>query len=196
MKIQILLLFLCFTFSTFGQIPTKPEDISPLLIGEKIPELRLRSSTSQLVNLKQYSSNKPTILVFYRGGWCPFCNKQLSGIAEVEAEILKLGYQIVAISPDQISKLKETSEKIKSNYLLLSDSASVLATAMGIVFKVPNHYLKVIDEASGSKNKEFLSVPAVFVLNTKGEIEFEYINPNFKNRLSSKLLLSVLKGLN
>ena len=85
-----------------------------------------------------------SILIFYRGGWCPYCTKQLSGIAEVESEILKLGYQIIAVSPDQISKLNETGDKSKLNYQLLSDSASILANAMGLVFKAPNHYLKIV----------------------------------------------------
>jgi peroxiredoxin len=191
-----LLFSFAITFSSFAQIPGKPEGISPLLIGETIPDLNLKSSKSQVVNIKNRIMEKPTVLIFYRGGWCPYCNKQLSGIAEVESEILKLGYQIIAVSPDQIPKLSETEAKSNLNYQLLSDSACILANAMGIVFNVPNHYLKVIDEASGGKNKELLPVPAVFVLNTKGEIDFEYINPNFKNRLTSKLLMAVLKGLN
>ena len=26
-------------------------------------------------------SEKPTVLIFYRGGWCPFCNRELGELA-------------------------------------------------------------------------------------------------------------------
>jgi peroxiredoxin len=190
------LLFLFFlSTKVFAQLPARPEDISPLLIGEKIPVANLKNEKGQTVSLASLLAEKPTVLIFYRGGWCPYCNKHLSDIAEAEAKILALGYQIVAISPDKATKLEETAGKQKLNYHLLSDSAGQLIREMGIGFQVPKHYQKTIFDASDGKNTEVLPVPSLFILNQKGEILFEFIQPNFKNRISSKLLLSVLEGL-
>ncbi|ULT24851.1 redoxin domain-containing protein [Sphingobacterium sp. E70] len=36
------------------------------------------------IDIGKAISQKPTILVFYRGGWCPYCNLQLSGLQEIE----------------------------------------------------------------------------------------------------------------
>jgi peroxiredoxin len=85
--------------------------------------------------------------------------------------------------------------KQKLNYHLFSDSAGAFAKSMGISFQAPNHYLKLINESSLGRNKESIPVPSLFVVNTKQEILFEHIQPNFKNRISSKLLLSVLEAL-
>jgi peroxiredoxin len=46
-------------------------------------------------------SGQPAILVFYRGGWCPYCNLQLSELRLVESEAKALGYRMIAISPDR-----------------------------------------------------------------------------------------------
>ena len=120
---------LCIALLAFGllvqaqnELPKSATDIAPLLIGEKIPNLILKSAEDKEFNLKDLFKQKRTILVFYRGGWCPYCNLHLSALAEAEKELLELGYQIVAISPDSPKNLKVTEEKDKVNYLLLSDS--------------------------------------------------------------------------
>ena len=193
-KVVFLFLFLGST-NVFGQLASKPEEISPLLIGEQIPELGLTNANGQKVNLKNLASTQPTILIFFRGGWCPYCNKHLAEVGEIESKIKALGYQIIAISPDQSSKLAEAASKQKLGYQLLSDSACHFASKMGIAYQAPNHYLKTINESSGGLNTKALPVPALFVLDKNGAILFEHINPDFKKRISANYLLSVLEGL-
>ena len=138
---------------------------------------------------------KPTILLFYRGRWCPFCNAQLAEIQTIENQIIKLGYQIVAISPDSPENLKLTDEKNKLTYSLYADSDGTLIKSIGIAFKSPEKYGFMLSEKSGGLNDGFLPVPSVFVVDTSGKILFEYINPDYKTRLSSSLLLAVLQNL-
>lgn len=95
----ILALFTAVSLSAQPDLPPKAEDISPLLIGETLPNLPVYSMDNVATNLGDILS-KPTVLVFYRGSWCPYCNVPLSELAKIEADVLKLGYQIVAISPD------------------------------------------------------------------------------------------------
>lgn len=176
--------------------PTNAEDISPLLIGEKLPEIMLADAIGKDVQLKKLLAAKPTILVFYRGGWCPYCNLQLSGLQEIEQDLTKLGYQVVAVSTDKPENLKASMDKGKLSYILLSDADLSLAKAMGIVFKAPEHYQKFLSETTGGKNKDMLlPVPAVYILNKDGEIRFEYIEPNFKERISPELLKAAATSL-
>ena len=90
-SIQLLLLFLFISTIGNAQIPQNAEDISPLLIGETLPEASLLDENGESVNLHEEIAKKKTVLVFYRGGWCPYCNMQLAGLAESEAAILGLG---------------------------------------------------------------------------------------------------------
>lgn len=52
-----------------GKVPTDPGDIRPLLIGAKIPELTLKTVDGDPFDLNSAVSERPTLLVFYRGGW-------------------------------------------------------------------------------------------------------------------------------
>jgi peroxiredoxin len=178
-----------------NDLPKQAIEIAPLLIGEKIPSITLKSVDNTDVDLLELISKKRTVLVFYRGGWCPYCNAHLAALAEAEKELLDLGYQIIAISPDAPKSLKVTDDKEKLNYLLLSDSVGELSKAVGIAFEAPENYKATIAKGSDGVNNSFLPVPAVFILNVNAEIEFEHIAPNFKNRISNDLLIAVAKSL-
>lgn len=183
------------TVNAQNTVPKTALDTTPLLIGEKIPNATLKTSANTDVKISDLLKKKKTVLVFYRGGWCPYCNMHLQALAEAEKEILDLGYQIAAVSPDAPKNLKSTEEKDKVKYTLLSDSKGELINAMGIAFQVPENYKSVINANSNGENKSFLPVPSVFIVNEEGEILFEYISPNFKHRISNELLVSVLKTL-
>lgn len=198
MNKQILTLIVALiTATTFAQneLPKTATEISPLLVGEKIPNISLKSIDNVDVNLMDLMSQKKTILVFYRGGWCPYCNIHLAALGEAEKELLDLGYQIVAVSPDAPKSLKVTDEKEKLNYLLLSDSNGELSKAVGIAFQAPKGYEPYISGSSDGKNTTFLPVPTVFIFNQKGEIQFEHITPDYKQRISNTLLIAAAKSI-
>lgn len=183
------------------QVPATAEDIHPLLVGAEIPELTLRNSEGDPVDLNAVISNKPTVLLFYRGGWCPVCNMQLSGIKTIESELVRLGYQFIGISADRPEKIRSTIKKHDQKYLLLSDNKMTGAKAFGIAFKVDektlNKYKEYgidLEDASGETH-HILPVPAVFVIGTDGIIKFEYINPDYRVRLDPEVLLAAAKAV-
>jgi peroxiredoxin len=178
------------------QLPAFAEDISPLLIGETVPDMALLDISRDSVRLSDLLSVKPTVLIVYRGGWCPFCNRHLGEIGQITDQIHMLGYQIIAVSPDVMSGLREeTIEKESVSYQLLADGDGSFCRAMGIAFRAPERYSDRLSERSGGANTGYLPVPALFVINTEGAILFEHISPNYKQRMSAKFLLAVLEGL-
>ncbi|MGD1841468.1 MAG: peroxiredoxin-like family protein [Thermonemataceae bacterium] len=203
--------FLCLAFMLFSfqpvqvteePVPTKPEDVSPLLIGEQVPDLMVEDLAGKKQSLKALVAKQKTILIFYRGGWCPFCNKHLAALGKLEEKLRADGYQIVAISPDKASELKKTTDKLELPYTLLSDNDMEAAKQFGIAFQVSDEVLKKYKEygidlstSSGGGNKDLLPVPSVFFLDKEGTIKFEYINPNFKERVPEALLLAAAKSM-
>ena len=177
-------------------IPLVAEDISPILIGETLPNANFQNVEGEYVQLKALLEEKPTVLVFYRGGWCPYCNVQLSGLVEIEEDVLELGYQIVAISPDDYKNLQSTIENNSTKYKLLSDPNGKFIKEIGIAFKTSSS-LKEYITGKGQKGEtsSVMPAPTVMIVDKKGVIKFEYINPNYKERISGEMLLSVLKTI-
>jgi len=185
----------------FGQaqnqtIPEKPEDISPLLIGETIPTATLKDAMGHPFPMKANIADAPTVLVFYRGGWCPFCNRQLAGLQEILPELKTMGYQLWAVSTDAPDGLSASADEQHLDYTLLSDADLAVSKQFGIAFKAPVNYHDMLPRTSGGMNKDLLlPVPAVFIVDKQGTIRFEYINPDFKQRMDSNLLLAVARHL-
>jgi peroxiredoxin len=194
MKTIYLLVTLVITNFIFAQLPAKAEDVSPLLIGEKVPEVSLTDINNKSVNSSSIF-NKKTVLIFYRGTWCPYCNKHLMEIQEVEKELTSLGYQIVAVSPDAPTFLSETEKKDKLSYQLFSDADGTFTKQFGLAFSTPEKYQKMLSKYSDNKNAGFLPAPALYIINEKGEIEYLHVNPDYSKRISAKMLLAVTKAL-
>lgn len=176
--------------------PKQSTDISPLLIGEKIPAVKVPAADGRLYDLNAAVSQKPTILIFYRGGWCPFCNRELADIQSIQTNLVKLGYQIIAISTDSPRNLSKSAEKNQLTYTLLSDADLAVSKQFGLAFEAPVAYSKTLETGSDGKNvNKLLPVPSVFILDKKGVIQFEYINPDYRQRISPELMIAVAETL-
>ena len=196
MKRLLLITLLFIGCSDQQAIPLVAEDISPILIGETLPNGNFQNVEGEYIQLKAILEEKPTILVFYRGGWCPYCNVQLSGLVEIEEDILELGYQIVAISPDDYKNLQSTIENNSTKYKLLSDPNGEFIQEIGIAFKTSSSLKEyIIGKGQKGETSSVMPAPTVMIVDKKGVIKFEYINPNYKERISGDMLLSVLKTL-
>jgi peroxiredoxin len=184
-----------------GQVPTSALDVSPLLIGESVPDGSLTDTKGNTVSFYSLISEKPAVVIFYRGDWCSNCINHFS--AEITPNlqaISDLGYKLIAISPDAPDKLLSTSEKTKIDpSMLFGDCDVSLAKAFGIAWKQGDRMKDMIIQASGGKNTEpLLPVPAVYVIGADKKILFEYINPNGPQsalRMKWKLLQPILQAL-
>ncbi|KZN37159.1 hypothetical protein N480_15300 [Pseudoalteromonas luteoviolacea S2607] len=184
--------------ATVTNISNSPESVSPLLPGLQAPTLTLKNSQGKAVNLATLYKNKTSIVVVYRGGWCPYCTRQLKGIQAIESQIASLDAQIIAVSPDSPDVLaKSTIES--PNYLLLSDNEMAYAQALGLAYFLDNKTATAYRNKLGvnfvdldGNDRVALPVPAVFVIDKKGLVQFQYANPNYKVRLDEKVLLAAV----
>ncbi|MCL4179700.1 MAG: AhpC/TSA family protein [Verrucomicrobia bacterium] len=174
---------------------------APLKEGDSIPDVKLRTETNREVSLRKLVAEKPTVLIFYRGGWCPFCTRHLSDLVGIEQDLEKAGAQLLAISMDQPSKLRETPNRDQLGYRLLSDSEALAAKAFGIAFQVEDDLVKKykesyqIDlEAASGQTHHILPHPAVYVADRNGRIRFAYVNPDYQVRLEPAKILERVKG--
>lgn len=185
-----------------GRVADRADDIHPLFVGMKVPDVVLTDVQGKEVKLHSLLEKRPTVLIFYRGGWCPYCNLQLEQLHTIESEVLNEGYQIVAVSADRPENIETSIEKHELHYTLLSDSTMNAAKAFGLAFRVDKEALEKSKkyaatlEAGSGLSHHILPVPAVFIVQKDGSIIFEYVNPNFKVRLNAQVLLAILKAEN
>jgi len=179
------------------KVAASADETHPLGLGAKIPDhMQLIDIDGKPFNLNAAVAAKPTILIFYRGSWCPFCNLQMAQLEEIEPKLEAQGYQILAISPDLPSNLQVSVGKHHLTYTLLSDSNMGTSEAFGLAYHVDDDtYAHMssfgvnLEAATGTKQRE-LPVPAAYVLDRFGTIRFAYSNPNFRVRVDPQKLLT------
>jgi peroxiredoxin len=181
-------------------IAASPEAANPLGVGATAPGAMLTAIDGTKFDLAKAFAEKPTVLVFYRGSWCPFCNRQLAALGELEPKLLALGYQIIAVSPDTADGLKTMAGKNKLPYRLLSDRAMIASSAYGVAFRMPDatekfYRSKGVDLAPipGGEGA-WLPVPTVYLIGRDGVIKFAFSNPDYKVRLSTEALLAAAQA--
>jgi peroxiredoxin len=125
--------------------------------------------------------------------------KQFVQLREIESQLRDLGVQLLAISPDKPSKVRETIDKHKMSFILLSDCDMAAARRFRVAYKLDDQTLAEfkkynidVEDASGQSH-HMLPVPAVFLVATNGLIQFEYVNPDYTVRLDPELLLAAAK---
>jgi peroxiredoxin len=93
---------------------------------------------AQPVTLDQLVESGPAVIVFYRGGWCPYCNLALRTYQrELLPELAAFGARLVAISPQSPDQSLSTAEKAELEFTVLSDPGNRVARGVGIVFQQP-----------------------------------------------------------
>jgi len=180
-----------------NKIAKSAEDICPVKIGTEIPSALIKSINGNELDIKEIAKDQKSIIIFYRGGWCPYCNMHLSELQKIEDDIVKLGYKIIAISMDKPENLTSTITEHKMKYELYSDSKANACKEFGIAFKLLESevdklksYHMDIENSSGESH-HILPVPSLFLVDQEGIIQFTYVNVDYKVRMDASSILEI-----
>ncbi len=195
-----LLLSLSVEATSRSSIADSAQQVNPLMNSMSIGDITLKDADGNSVSLNQMLKAKPAVVLFYRGGWCPYCNRQLADLTKVEQSILDLGYQIIAISPDSPARLQQQKFKTENQALLLSDDQLAATRAFGLAFYLDDAVAAKYRDKLGvtfvdleGTHKVALPAPAAYILNQKGEVLFNYVNPDYSVRIPGDLLYHAAK---
>jgi peroxiredoxin len=184
----LLVLTLAAAAAAGGASPDDPARVKPLEVGVTAPAFSVREADGKPFRFEPKKLSKPTMLIFYRGGWCPYCNAHLKDLRTAVPQVSELGFDVLFLSTDRPAILS-SSLKEPVDYHLLSDSEVNAARAFGVAFRMDDAtYAKYksygldLEETQGATHHE-LPVPAVFIVDRKGTIRFAHTNADYTQRL-------------
>ena len=180
------------------KLASGPEDVEPLEVGDKAPAFTVYRVDGAPYRFDPGALERPTLLITFRGGWCPFCNAQLSGLRNVLPEIRQGGMDVLFLSGDRPEILysslqQDTQDSIAGrDYELLSDAELEAASALGIAYRVPANTKDSYEQRGRDMARSSidlhgaLPLPSVFIVDTNGDIAFAYSNPDIRVRLPAE----------
>ncbi len=179
-----------------------PETDKPgLPVGSKAPDAILHDIVGEEVALRNIYADGPVVVVFYRGGWCPFCNKALANWQSHMSELEAAGATLIAISPETTEHMLETAEKSALECMTLVDSNGEAMRRFRVAFQLSPEDQKRykgfgvdLPKKNATKNWE-LPAPATFVIDQKGVIRWMHADWDYKKRAEPADVLRALKAL-
>jgi len=170
-----------------------------LKVGNKMPPFTLPDANGELISSDKLLKRGSLIISFYRGGWCSYCNMELTSLQGLLSEYGASNATLVAISPEPMDDALATQKKNELGFSLLSDNNNKVARSMGLVYEVPK---EVVDVAKSEFNLDFskynktekheLPIPATYVVGSDGTIIFDFVKPDYTQRAEPLDILDAL----
>ena len=168
-------------------------------VGDRAPAIVLINAKGETVDVAALLKKGPVIVIFYRGGWCPYCNLELKAYQDVLPEIVAAGATLVAISPEKPDDTLSTAEKNALAFEVLSDVGQKVGRAFGLVYdftdelKTAYQGFKLdIPAHNGTPGEWALPVSATYVIDRNGMIIYAYTDPDYRDRADPREVLKVL----
>jgi peroxiredoxin len=167
--------------------------------GDKAPGFTGYDQTGKMTTLDDLLKKGPVVLFFYRGNWCPACNKQLSSYQDSVKLITDQGFTLIAITPESIEFVEQTVKLHNLTFPVIYDCQEKIMQDYKGMFNVTKDFqelvqdkLKVNIAEHNGRDVAHLPVTATYVINRNGIITAAHFNPDYHNRASVKWIIKNL----
>lgn len=176
-------------------------EATALQLGAELPDLTLPDATGRPIDLRALNASGPLVIVFYRGGWCPYCNLELREWQRLLPQLRGLGATLVAISPQTPDNSLSTAEKNELAFPVLSDSHLAAAKAFGIAFTLSpalvGLYAKVGNDLPtlNGNGQWVLPIPATYLIDASGRVAMAHVEADYRQRAEPQSVLQAIQNL-
>lgn len=186
-------------FNTLGsgvqELKNAYDPSKTIQVGQAFPSFELQDATGKLVARDTLLGDGASLISFYRGEWCPYCNLELRVLQKHLPEFKAKGVSLVAISPQLPDNSISTVDKHELQFTVLSDVDNKLARQLGIVWSQPDTFRPLFQGFGvdwqglyGNENLE-VPIPATFLIDKNGVVRNMFLDPDFTKRLDPETAL-------
>jgi peroxiredoxin len=176
--------------------------VGAVAAGDTLDAFTLPDATGQARTLDELTSEGPAVIVFYRGGWCPYCNLTLRTYErDLLPQLAAYSARLVAISPETPDASLTTQERAELTYTVLSDTGAQLAATLGITFDpseeglAAQRKLGVDIRTTRADGGTLLPMPTVLIVDQGHTVRFVDIHPDYTGRTEVTDILAALRAL-
>jgi|GEM_PF-889085 len=166
--------------------------------GEIAPDFSLPNGKGTQVNLYEKLENGPLALVWYRGGWCPYCNLTLQAYSHLYNDFKKKGYDVIAISPEIPDSSYSTANELSLPFEVVSDQGNIIAEKYGLKYRVTDEVKEWYDRGFGmakynGEDSGTLPIAGTYIIGKNKQIIESYFLPDYRMRIEPGQILEALE---
>ncbi len=156
--------------------------------GKRLPKFSLKNADGTTISSEDLTS-KPTILMFYRGNWCPLCMAQIKELAGRYRDLEDAGVRVALISPQPHENTAELAKKFNVNFDFLTDEGNRAARLLGINSE---NGIPLGMQMMGYDSETVL--PTVIITDASGKIIWTHETDNYRVRPEPEVFLEILRN--
>jgi peroxiredoxin len=171
-------------------------------VGATLPDAELIDPHGTTTTLFEALGDRMSVLVFYRGGWCPYCSITLNAYqAQLVPELARRGVALVAISPQAPDGSLSTQEKNDLTFTVLSDPANQVAKTVGIL-TAPSSEARAAQLELGldltvvnADGTTGLPMPTTVIVDADHVVRWRDVHPDYTTRSEPDQILAALDAV-
>jgi peroxiredoxin len=171
-----------YVYSVFGR--KKVEVLKP---GNLMPELFFEDVAERPVSSKSFQGHY-SVLIFYRGNWCPFCMAQVQEMAKYYQALKSLNTEVYLISPQKLAYTQNLARKFKVDMHFLRDAGNKAASRLGISHE---NGTPVGFDILGYERDTVM--PTVVILDLEGKVIYADETDNYRIRPEPDEFLRIIR---
>jgi peroxiredoxin len=187
------LLFLFLVQCSFAQYGA---GLEPLEVGTKAPVFEAKDQSGTLVKLADLLEEGPVVLVFYRGAWCPYCQKHVSELQEGLEKLTNKGAKVLIVTPEKPEYIDEMAAKTEATFPILHDENYAIMEAYHTKYTIKESdkmafkgYVVSHTKKHNETEDAVLPVPATYIISSDGTIKFVHFETDYKQRSTLEMIL-------
>lgn len=200
MKWKTKLALLCAALAMGHDLPAQTDH--HIIKGEKAAHFSGTDQNGLPIFSTELLKSGPVVLLFYRGNWCPYCQKQLSELQDSLQMLLETGAHVVVFTPEKSEGIQQMIGKTGATFSIVHDDKYETMKAYGLDFQlsretVPRFYnftLNHTRKANGNED-DILPVPATYIIGQDGLVKWLWYDRDYRNRPSVEMIMKALQEL-
>lgn len=169
--------------------------------GQKLPEFTLSNASGVSVSSVDLLAKGPLLIVFYRGGWCPYCNLTLRAYQQRLENFKARGVTLVAITPEQPDSSLSSVEKNELQFPVLTDDGLQLARKLNITWEQPKDLVDLstgmgadLHKRHGNDSNDMV-IPTTLLVDQQGVVKNIYAEADWTKRLEPQEAVNWVNAL-
>ena len=169
--------------------------------GDIAPPFSLLDQNGVTVSLADRLASGPVVLLFVRGGWCPFCTLSLRAWQEALPRLHDAGGDLLVVSPQRVDVCGMVAERDLLAYSMLSDPGGAVSNRYGIMTELPEIirplYLRLghdLPRINGTGDWR-LPLSSTFVIARNGRIALAHAGQTQRHRLEPNAAVEAVRSL-
>ncbi len=175
------------------------QQVEALVIGRKAPTIEAVDNSGNAINSDELVKKGKVVVIFYRGAWCPYCQRHMAAMQDSLEMVLNKGASVIVVTPETNESIGKMVEKSGATFSIVNDENYTIMNNYKVAYHltkqtVPKYFGPVVNRTrkANGNDDDILPVPATYILDEDHKVIYAHFDKDYSQRSTVAEILSYL----